>query len=102
LEQREIALAFLRASNLALDGVARAQTEAPDLRWRNVDVVGAWQVVCLRRAQEAEAILQHFDDTLADDFDLLRCELLENREHQLLLAHRGGILDPALFCHAER
>ena len=71
LEQREIALAFLRASDLALDRVAGAQTESANLRRRDVDVVGAGQVVCFRRAQEAEAVLQNFDNAFADDFDLL-------------------------------
>ena len=72
LEQREIALAFLRAADLALDGVAGAQAEAADLRGRDVDVVGAGQVVRFRRAQEAEAVLQHLDDAFADDLDLVR------------------------------
>jgi hypothetical protein len=40
LEQREIALAVLRAADLAFDRVAGAQAEAADLRGRDVDVVG--------------------------------------------------------------
>ena len=71
LEQREIALALLRAADLAVDGVAGAQAEAADLRGRDVDVVGAGQVVRLRRAQEAEAVGQHLDDAFADDVDFL-------------------------------
>ena len=45
LEQREVAFTFLRAADMALDGVAGAQSEAADLRWRNIDVIGAGQVV---------------------------------------------------------
>ena len=97
LEQREIALAFLRAADLAFDRVAGPQREAPDLRRRHVDVVGAGEIVGVRRAQEAEAVLQHFDDALADDVGLLGGELLEDREHQLLLAQRARVLDLELF-----
>ncbi len=49
---------LLGAADLAFDRVAGAQAEAADLRGRDVDVVGAGQVVGFRRAQEAEAVLQ--------------------------------------------
>ena len=39
LDQREVALPFLRRADLAGDGVAGAQVEAADLRRRDVDVV---------------------------------------------------------------
>ncbi len=93
LEQRKVALALFRAADLAVEGVAGAQAEAADLRGRDIDVVGAGQVIRLRRAQEAEAVGQHLDDAFADDVDLFQRELLEDREHQLLLAHRAGVLD---------
>ena len=82
---------------MAFDGVAGAQAEAADLAGRDVDVVGAGQIVRFRRAQEAEAVGQHFDDAFADDVDFLGGELLEDREHQLLLAHGAGVLDLMLF-----
>ena len=63
---------------MAVDGVAGAQAEAADLRGRDVDVVGAGQVVRFRRAQEAEAVGQHLDDAFADDVDFLGRELLED------------------------
>ena len=72
LEQREIALAFLGAADVAVDGVAGAQAEAADLRGRDVDVVRAGQVVRFRRAQEAEAVGEHLDDALADNVGLAR------------------------------
>ena len=102
LEQREIALALLRAADLAVEGVAGAKPEAADLRGRDVDVVGAGQVVRLRRAQEAEAVGQHLDDAFADDVDLLGRELLEDREHQLLLAHGAGVLDLLLLGEGQK
>ena len=58
---------------------------------------GPGQVVGFRRAQEAEAVGQHLDDAFADDVDLARRELLEDGEHQLLLAHGAGVLDLELF-----
>ena len=97
LEQREIAFAFFRAADVAFDGVAGAKAEAADLRRRDVDVVGAGQVVGVGRAQKAEAVGENLNDAFADDVDFLDRELLENGEHQLLLAHGAGIFDPVLF-----
>ena len=101
LEQREVALAVLGAADVAVDGVAGAQAEAADLRGRDVDVVRAGQVVRLRRAQEAEAVRQDLDHAFADDVDLLGGELLEDGEHQLLLAHGAGVLDFLFFGKSE-
>ena len=102
LEQREIALAFLRAPDRALDRVAGLQREAADLRGRDVDIVRTRQIVRVGRAQEAEAVLQHFDHALADDLDILQRQPLEDREHQLLLAHDAGILDLDRFGKLEK
>ena len=70
LEQGEIALAVFRAADLAFDRVAGAQSEAADLRGRDVDVVGAGEIVGIGRAQEAEAVLQHLDHAGAGDLDV--------------------------------
>ena len=101
LQQGEIALAVLRAPDLALDGVAGAQAEAPDLRGRDVDVVGAGEIVGIGRAQEAEAVLQHLDDAGAGDLDVALGELLQDREHELLLAHGARVLDGDLLGEAQ-
>ena len=55
--QREIALALLGAADFAFDGVAGAQAEAADDRRRDIDVVGAGEVIGLGRAEEAEAVV---------------------------------------------
>ena len=102
LEQREVALALLGAADLALDRIAGPQREAPDLRGRDVDVVGARQVVGVGRAQEAEAVLQHLDHAGADDVGVLGGQLLEDGEHQLLLAHGAGVLDADLLGEAQQ
>ena len=96
-EQREIAFAFLRAADVAFDGVAGAQAEAANLRGRDIDVVGSGQIVRIGRTQEAEAVGQHLDDAFADDVGLGCRELLENGKHQLLLAHGAGVFDPVLL-----
>jgi hypothetical protein len=71
-QQREIALTIFGTSDLTLDGVAGAKTEAPDLTWADIDIVGPGQIVRVGRAQEAEAVLQHLDDAGPGDFDLAR------------------------------
>ena len=97
LEQSKIALAFFGASDVTVDGVAGAQSEAADLRRRNVNVVRTGQVVRFRRSQKAEAIGQHFNDAFADDVSFAHRQLFEDAEHQLLLAHGRGVLDLELF-----
>ena len=97
LEQRKIPLALLWAADVAVDRVAGAKSEPPDLRGRNVDVVRTGQVVRFRRAQKAEAVRQHLHHALTDNIGLAGGELLQDAEHQLLFAHGRGILDLELF-----
>ena len=52
LEEGEIALAVLGRSDLAFDGVAGAKRKTADLRGRDVNVVGAGQVVRFRRPRK--------------------------------------------------
>ena len=101
-EEREIALAFLRAADHALDGVAGSEAQASNLRRRDIDVVWSWKVVGVSGSEEREPVLQYFDDTLADDFDLPARELLQDRKHQLLLAHYGGVLDLVFFSKRQQ
>src|SRR3974377_892582 len=82
-------------------GSAMRKDETADLAGRDVDVIGARQVIRFRRAEEAEAVRQHLDDTFADDINLLRRELLEDGEHQLLLTHGAGVLNLVLFSEAN-
>ena len=93
LEQREVPLAVLGRTNLPLDGVAGAQRETANLARRDVDVVGARQVVGLRRAEEAEAVLEVFEHPVAVDRGVVVGEVLEDREHQVLLAQQAGVFD---------
>ena len=89
LDQREVALAFLRRPNLSGDRVAGLQIEPPDLRRRDVDVVRSGQVVVVGRAQEPEAVGQHFEHAFREDEPALLGLRLEDLEDQILLAHAG-------------
>ena len=97
LQKRKIALAFLRTADRTLNGIAGFQREPPDLRRRNVDVVGTGQVVGVGRPEKTKPVLQHLHHAFTDDFHFLRRELLQNREHQLLLAHHTGVFDLEQF-----
>ena len=97
LEESEVALALLGTPDVTFDGITGAQTEAADLRGRDINVVRSWQVIRIRRPEEAEAVGENLDDAFADNVGFLNRKLLEDREHQLLLAHGAGILDPVLF-----
>jgi hypothetical protein len=99
LDQREVALAFLRRPNLSGDRVAGLQIELSNLGGRNVDVVGARQVVVVRRAQEAEAIGEHLEHAFREDEPALLGLRLEDLEDQFLLAHAGRAGDIQVFGH---
>ena len=97
LEQREIALAVLGRADLALDRVAGAQAEAAHLARTDIDVVRSGQIIRLGRAEEAEAVLQHLEHAVAIDRLVVLGERLQDREHHVLLAQRGRVLDLQLL-----
>ena len=102
LHQGKVALALLGAADLAFDGVAGPQGEFSDLAGADVDVIGSCEVVRVGRAQEAEAILQHFDHTFADDLDITGSQVLENAEEELLLAESAGVLHLQFLGNAHK
>ena len=88
-DQGEVALAFFGRPDLAGDGVARAQIEAANLRGRDVNVIGAWQVVVFGCAQKAEAIGQAFENAFGEDQPALFGLRLENLKNEFLFAKAG-------------
>ena len=91
--QRKIALIVLRRRDRALNRVT-----GPDIRLfkhfrADIDVIRAGQIVGFRRAQEAEAIGQHFQNALARDLDFAIGQLFQDREQHVLRAQRRGVLD---------
>jgi hypothetical protein len=102
LDQREVALPFLRRPDLARDRVAGVQVELADLRRRHVDVVRARQVVVVGRAQEAEAVGQQLEHAFREDEAALLGLRLQDLEDQVLLAHAGGAGDVEVLAHLRQ
>ena len=93
LDQREVLLAFVRRAHVAGDGVAGLEVELADLRGRDVDVVGAGQVVVVGAAKEAVAVGQDLEDALGEDVAFLLALRLKDLEDEVLLAERAGARD---------
>jgi len=97
LDQGEVALPFLRGTDLARDGVAGAQVELADLGGRHVDVVRPGQVVVVGRAEETEAVGQDLQHALGEDQAAFLGLRLQDLEDQLLLAHAGNAQDAEIL-----
>ena len=72
LEHREVAFTVLRRTDESGDRVPGTQIEAANLTRRDVNVVGPSEIRAVRRAQEAETVLEDFEDTLAEDVLAIR------------------------------
>ena len=97
--QAEIALAILGPADFAFDGVASAQPEfADDLR-RDVNIVGAREIIAVGRPQETKAIRHDFDGAGAGDFVAGVGRGLQNGENNVLLAQRRSVLDAEFLRH---
>ena len=84
-QQREVALVFLRRANLARHRGPGAQPEAANLARRDVNVVGAREVVIIGAAKKAEAVGQDFQRAFAEHQAVELHALLEDLEDQILL-----------------
>jgi hypothetical protein len=93
----KVALAVLGCAHFTFDHVAGVQVEAPHLAGRDVDVVGAGGVAGIRAAQEAEAVRQDFQHAIGEHLLAGAGALLDDREHQFLLAHAARVFDLELF-----
>ena len=100
--KREVALAVLGRADLALDRIAGVQVEASDLRGADVDVVGGSQVGRIGRAQEAEAVRQHFQRAFAEYGFAFLGAVFQQGKDQLLLAHAIGAVDLVRRRHFEQ
>ena len=63
--QREIAFGVVGRLDQPLDGVPGTQRPFADHVGRDIDVIGARQIVRFGRAQETESVLQHFQHAVA-------------------------------------
>src|SRR6185437_4655537 len=80
-------------AHVAGDGVAGLEVELADLRGRDVDVVGAGQVVVIGAAEEAVAVGQNLEDALGEDVAFLLALRLKDLEDEVLLAKCAGARD---------
>ena len=90
-QQGEVALVFLGRADLARDRRPGLQAEAANLAGRNVNVVGAGEVVVVGAAEEAEAVGQDFQRPLAVHQPVELHPLLEDLEDQVLLLDAGVV-----------
>ncbi len=102
LHQREIALAVFRRAHFTFDRVAGMQIEAADLRRADINIVRARQIRGFRRAQEAEAVRQHFERAVAEDRFASLGALFKNGEHQFLLAQAVRTFDLEAIGHLDQ
>ena len=99
LDEGKVALSLLRRPDLAGHRIARLQVELADLRRRDIYVVGARQIIVIRRAQEAETVRKHLEHSLGEDEPTLLGLCLQDLENQLLLAHSGRAGDVQILRH---
>src|SRR3546814_15607467 len=92
-EESEVALAVLGRAARPLHRVAGAQAEAAYLAGAHIDVCRSGEKVRFRRAQEPEAVLQYLQHAAAVDRLVVFRQVLEDREHHILLAQGARILD---------
>ena len=90
-EQGEVAFVFFRGANLARDRGTRPQPEPSNLAGRDVDIVGAGEVVIVGTAQEAETIGQDFQRPFAEHQAVHLGPLFQDLEDQVLLLQTGVI-----------
>ena len=71
-----------------------AQAESADLAGRDVNVVGAGEVVVIGAAEEAEAVGQDFERAFAVHETVLLDPFFEDLEDQILLLEAGVVGEP--------
>jgi hypothetical protein len=101
-DEGKVALAIARSADRAFHRIAGAQAHFADLLGRDVDVVGAGEIVGLRRAHEAEAVGQDFDHARADDLDFAVGEFLEDGKEEFGLGEKRGAFDLQLLGLGEQ
>jgi hypothetical protein len=96
-EEGEVFFVFLGWTDLAGDDAAGLEAKAANLGGADVDVVGAGEVVVLRRAKEAEAVGEDFEDALADHEAVVLNAFFEDLEDEVLFFETDVIFDAFFF-----
>jgi hypothetical protein len=102
LQQGEIALALLWRADRAVDRVAGAKIEAADLAGRDIDVVGSGEIGAVCGAQEAEAVLEYLEHTIAPDLVAFLRLRLQQTKDDVLLARARSAFNSQSFCKADQ
>src|SRR5437870_1287892 len=90
LDQREVLFTFVRRADLAANCVASLEVEFANLGGRDVDIVGAGQIVVVGRAEKAIAVGQNFQHAFGKNVGFFFALRLEDLEDQILLAQTAG------------
>ena len=91
-QQRKVALGILGRADQSCNGIAGAKPKPANLARGNINVVRARKIGTARRAQEAESILQNFNNTFALDLLAAFCLRLKNGKDLILLAQTGNVI----------
>ncbi len=86
-EQSVVFLGLFRRAHLADDEIAGAQSEAADLALADVDVFRAGQQTVT--AQEADAVLDDFQNAAAKDIALVLCAGAKQAHHKIVFLESG-------------
>ena len=99
LEQREEPFLVLWRTDLSGDEIAGLQLETPDLRGRDVNVLGAGQVIVAGRTEESKTVRQDFQHALTEHHAVAFGVLLENLVDDLVFLEDGDRLDATVARH---
>ena len=83
----------MRWADIAADGIAGFEIEFANLRRRDIDVVGAGQVIVVRRTKKSIAIGQDFEHAFGKDVAFFFALGLKDLEDQVLFAEAAGARD---------
>src|SRR5205823_4282270 len=88
--QRKVFLALMRRPHIAADRIARLEVELAYLRWRDINVIRAGEVVVIGRPQKSVTIGQNLQHAFSEDVPFLLTLRLQNLEDQVLLSQTTG------------
>ena len=100
--QREIPLRIIWRFDQTFDCVSGAQRVLTDHLGRDVNVIGARQIVRFGRPQEAKPVLQNFQHTIARDFPAFIRTFAQDLEHHFAFTHGRCVFDLKLFGHRQK
>ena len=101
-EQGKVPLILFRRPNLAGDGRPLSQSETSNLTGRDVDIIGARQVVIIRTAEEAEPVGQDLQRPLTEHQPGHLGPLFEDAEDEVLFLQARNLADLFLLGEVDQ